>query len=83
MAHVVYVRLFGSDHWHRYVSYFLVILYLSWVLMVLWKRILVIGNWWGLCLMCAGGGGCSRGGGMGGLWGTGMGRRVVSLWDVG
>jgi len=42
--HLLYVILFGSDHWHRYVSYVLEILYISLAFLVLWDVMEVMGN---------------------------------------
>lgn len=50
--------LFWTDHWHRYVWYCFVILYLSFVVFDLWFSILCIGNLMGLFFMLGGGFGC-------------------------
>ena len=65
--HLLYVMLFWSDHWHRYVLNSLVILYLSIVVFDLWFSIVCMGNLSGLffmlggrlvCWGCCSGGGC-------------------------
>jgi hypothetical protein len=43
-SHLLYVVLFWSDHWHRYVLNFLVIIYLSFVTFDLWFSIICIEN---------------------------------------
>ena len=46
--HLLYTVLFWSDHWHRYVLNFFVILYLSLVSFDLWFNIMWMGNLSGL-----------------------------------
>ena len=44
--HLLYVVWFWSVHWHRYVLYFFVILYLSFVSFVLWFIIVMYGKFY-------------------------------------
>ena len=39
VIHFLYIILFWRVHWHKYVLYFFVILYLSFVVFVLWSNI--------------------------------------------
>ena len=57
-SHLLYVVLFWSDHWHRYMLIFFVILYLSLVLFDLWFSIMWMENLRGLFFMLGGGLGC-------------------------
>ena len=53
--HLLYVMLFCTDHWHRYVLYLRVILYLSFVSFDLWFSMLCMGNCSGLFITLGGG----------------------------
>ena len=52
--HLLYVVLFWSDHWHRVVLKFFVILYLSLVSFELWFSIMWMGNLSGLFFVLGG-----------------------------
>ena len=56
--HLLYIVLFWSDHWHRYVLNFFVILHLSFVSFDLWFSIMCMGNLSGLFFMWGNGLGC-------------------------
>ena len=49
--HLLYVILFSRVHWHKYVLYFFVILYLSFEMFVLWSNIMLMPNLMGLFFM--------------------------------
>ena len=56
--HLLYVILFCNDHWHRYVLYFFVSLYLSCVSFSLWFSVACMGNLLRLFIILGGGFGC-------------------------
>ena len=62
----VYIVPLGSTHWHRYVCWFFVILYLSVVSFMQWSIIECKGYFTGLFFMYAGVAGCVGCGGVGG-----------------
>ena len=56
--HLLYVVLFWSDHWHRYVLNFFVFLYLSLISFDLWFNIMWMESLSGLFFVLGGGLGC-------------------------